>query len=73
MNCPYCHEEMKRGKIWADGRSGIRFYPENPHYIDGRKYEYVAHIKSFGHSRRESYKCEKCGAIITRLDGEENK
>lgn len=62
MKCPYCQNEMKRGKIRAGGRS-IPYWQE-----DGVRRSLEDFFGEKGKLPKESFYCPQCKKIIIDME-----
>lgn len=64
MDCPYCKQEMRKGRIWSS--QGMHFIDEDDQF-PLCKHSFLEGLKAGG-SYIESYYCPTCKKIISSVD-----
>lgn len=66
MNCPYCNEEMQKGRIQGDTYA-LSWIPEGERTLFPRHSIRLGERSIFRLSKIESYYCLECKKLITDL------
>ena len=78
MQCPYCGQEMKLGRLHGEGGHAVLWLPDKTEYkqwllTEKRVEEYggvvldtVSKIGFFAKTKPESYWCSSCNLCITK-------
>ena len=70
MRCPFCDEEMVKGKILGD-RYALEWMPEDQKLFLGiwarNSITLGSHRTAFGRPYTEAFVCNKCGKLIADL------